>query len=68
MTLINDSSVSEKKKSHHTYTKPSTDYCRVRMRIILILCCMYMSLHGDSASCVLLSISYSYLTSNFEYE
>ena len=40
-------------------TQLSTEYCRVRMRIILSLCFMYMPIHEESeltTSCLLLSI------------
>ena len=48
-------------------TQPFIEHCSVRMRIILIVYFVYMSTHGDSALCVLLSIS-TMCTSNFRYQ
>ena len=51
-------------------TQPSTEYYSVRMQIIIILCLVYMTFHGESkatTSCVLSSVSRISI-SNFEYE
>ena len=48
-------------------TQPSNEYCSIRMRIILILWFFKKLGHGESTSCVLLSMS-TMCTSNFEYE
>ena len=58
------------KPASNANTQPSTEYYSVRMQIIIILCFMYMTIHGESkstTSCVLSSMS-RISTSNFEYE
>ena len=50
-------------------TQPSTEFCRVRIRIILILWFVYMSIHGEwksTTSCLLLSMS-TMSTLDFKY-
>ena len=47
------------KRASNTNIQPSTEYCSVRMWIILILCFVYMSNHEESksaTSCILLSL------------
>ena len=52
--------IKKEKTKGSIHTKPYTEYCSVRIRIILILCFVYVSIHEESkstTSCVLLNMS-----------